>query len=46
VGARFRMSSVRIIPIGLMCGYLTHRTKSIIPSVLVHGSNFWGLQNF
>lgn len=40
------MGSLRIIPIGLMWGYLTHRTKSILPSVIVHGTNFWGLQNF
>jgi len=40
------LGSIRIIPIGLMWGYLTHRTKSILPSVLVHGTNFWGLQNF
>jgi len=40
------IGAVRIIPIGLMWGYLTHRTKSILPAVLVHGTNFWGLQNF
>lgn len=40
------LGSIRIIPIGLMWGYLTHRTKSLLPSVLVHGSNVWGLQNF
>ena len=40
------LGSIRIIPIGLMWSYLTHRTKSIFPSVLVHGTNFWGLQNF
>jgi len=40
------LGSIRIIPIGLMWSYLTHRTKSILPSVLVHGTNFWGLQNF
>lgn len=40
------LSSIRIIPIGLMWSYLTHRTKSILPSVIVHGTNFWGLQNF
>ncbi len=44
--AEVLLSSMRIIPIGLMWGYLTHRTKSILPSVLVHGTNFWGLQNF
>jgi membrane protease YdiL (CAAX protease family) len=40
------LGSLRIVPIGLMWGYLTHRTKSILPSVLVHGMNVWGLQNF
>ncbi len=40
------LGSIRIIPIGLMWSYLTHRTKSILPSVIVHGTNFWGLQNF
>jgi membrane protease YdiL (CAAX protease family) len=40
------LSSIRIIPIGLMWGYMTHRTKSILPSVIVHGTNVWGLQNF
>ena len=34
-----------IVPIGLMWGYMTHRTKSILPSVLAHGMNVWGLQN-
>ena len=40
------MSSVRIIPLGLLWGYMTHRTKSILPAVFVHGLNVWGLQNF
>ncbi len=40
------LGSIRIIPIGLMWSYLTHRTKSILPSIIVHGTNFWGLQNF
>ena len=40
------LGSIRIIPLGLMWGYLTHRTKSILPSVIVHGLNVWGLQNF
>ncbi len=40
------LGSVRIMPIGLMWSYLTHRTKSILPAVIVHGTNFWGLQNF
>lgn len=40
------LGSVRIIPIGLMWGYLTNRTKSILPATIVHGVNFLGLQNF
>lgn len=40
------LSSIRIIPIGLVWGYLTHRSKSFVPATLVHGVNFWGLQNF
>jgi len=40
------LSALHIIPIGLMWGYLTYRTKSILPSILAHGMNIWGLQNF
>ena len=40
------IGSVRIIPLGLMWGYLTYRTKSIWPSIIIHGTNYWGLQNF
>ncbi|MCC7501478.1 MAG: CPBP family intramembrane metalloprotease [Flavobacteriales bacterium] len=40
------MSSVRIIPLGLLWGYMTHRSNSILPAVFVHGLNVWGLQNF
>ena len=40
------MSSVRIIPLGLLWGYMTHRTRSLLPATLVHGMNVWGLQNF
>ena len=36
---------LQIIPLGIIWGYLTYRTKSIIPSVLVHGLNLWGFQN-
>jgi membrane protease YdiL (CAAX protease family) len=34
-----------IVPIGLLWGYLTWRTRSLLPAVLVHGLNLWGLQN-
>jgi membrane protease YdiL (CAAX protease family) len=40
------VSSWVIVPIGLLWGYLTHRTKSLLPAILVHGLNLWGLQNF
>jgi len=40
------LSTLQIMPIGFLWGYLTHRTKSLLPAVLVHGLNFWGLQNF
>jgi membrane protease YdiL (CAAX protease family) len=36
---------IQIIPIGFIWGYLTHRTKSIVPATLAHGINLWGLQN-
>jgi membrane protease YdiL (CAAX protease family) len=37
--------AVRIVPIGLLWGFVTHRTRSLIPSLLLHGFNVWGLQN-
>lgn len=40
------MGAVRIVPLGLMWGYITYRTKSLVPATLVHGFNVWGLQNF
>ena len=40
------LGAVDYIPIGVLWGYMTHRTRSIIPAVLVHGLNAWGLQNF
>lgn len=36
---------IQIIPLGVIWGYLTQRTKSIIPSTLAHGINLWGIQN-
>lgn len=38
--------SLIIMPIGFLWGYQTHRTKSLVPAVLAHGLNLWGLQNF
>ncbi len=39
------ISALGIMPIGLLWGYLNERYKSIIPAVLMHGTNLWGLQN-
>ena len=39
------LSVIDIVPLGLLWGYLTHRTGSFLPSMLLHGLNFWGLQN-
>lgn len=36
---------IQIIPLGFIWGYLTHRTKSIVPATLAHGFNLWGFQN-
>jgi len=37
--------TITLLPVGFMWGYITHRTKSLLPAVLVHGFNLWGLQN-
>lgn len=39
------ISALGILPIGLLWGYLNERFKSIIPSVIIHGTNLWGLHN-
>ncbi len=36
---------IQIIPIGFIWGYMTQRTKSILPSTITHGTNLWGFQN-
>ena len=36
---------IQIIPIGFIWGYLTQRTKSIVPATIAHGINLWGFQN-
>jgi len=41
----FFIKLATLIPLGLLWGYMTHRTKSLLPAVLVHGFNLWGLQN-
>lgn len=39
------LSVLNILPLGLLWGYVTHRTRSIMPSILIHATNVWGLQN-
>jgi membrane protease YdiL (CAAX protease family) len=39
------LSVLNIIPLGLLWGHITHRTRSILPSILIHATNVWGLQN-
>ncbi|QCK16120.1 CPBP family intramembrane glutamic endopeptidase [Mangrovivirga cuniculi] len=39
------ISALGILPIGLLWGYLNERYKSIVPSVIIHGTNLWGLHN-
>ena len=39
------ISALGILPLGLLWGYLNQRYRSIIPSVIIHGTNLWGLQN-
>jgi len=43
--AESTLGVMNIVPLGLLWGYLTHRTGSFLPSMLLHGLNFWGLQN-
>jgi membrane protease YdiL (CAAX protease family) len=33
-----------MVPIGLLWGYILHRTRSLLPSALLHATNIWGLQ--
>lgn len=40
------LATLQIVPLGLMWSYLIHRTQSIVPSIIAHGFNLWGLQNF
>jgi membrane protease YdiL (CAAX protease family) len=39
------LSTAHIVPIGLLWGYATRRLGSVIPSILIHAVNVWGLQN-
>jgi membrane protease YdiL (CAAX protease family) len=43
---RSALGTVALMPQGLLWGYLTHRTRSILPAVLLHAFNFWGLVNY
>jgi membrane protease YdiL (CAAX protease family) len=36
---------IQILPLGLFFGYMTHRTRSVLPAALVHATNVWGLNN-
>ena len=40
------LNCLNLIPLGLLWGYVLHRTRSQFPSLLLHGFNFSGLQNF
>ncbi len=40
------LAALTILPIGLLWGYATYRTKSLWPAVVSHGLNLWGIQNF
>ncbi|MFZ0829386.1 MAG: CPBP family intramembrane glutamic endopeptidase [Verrucomicrobiia bacterium] len=39
-------SAFDLVPLGLFWGYATHRSQSLLPAICLHGTNFWGLQNF
>lgn len=39
------MQVIALIPLGLLWGYMTRRYSSILPAVIVHATNLWGLQN-
>ncbi len=39
------IGAIGILPIGLLWGYLNERYRSIIPAVLIHGTNLWGISN-
>ncbi len=33
-----------MVPLGLLWGYILHRTQSMWPTILLHATNIWGLQ--
>ncbi|TNE69902.1 CPBP family intramembrane metalloprotease [bacterium] len=34
-----------ILPLGFLWGYLVHRTGSILPTILIHSLNLWGMHH-
>jgi len=40
------VNCLNIVPLGLLWGYVLHRTGSLIPSMILHIFNLSGLQNF
>jgi membrane protease YdiL (CAAX protease family) len=39
------LGAITIVPIGLLWSYVTWRTRSLYPALLLHATNVWGLQN-
>jgi membrane protease YdiL (CAAX protease family) len=40
------ISCLNLVPLGLLWGYVLHRTRSLVPSMILHIFNVSGLQNF
>ena len=40
------VNCLNLVPLGLLWGYVLHRTGSLIPSLILHMFNLSGLQNF
>jgi membrane protease YdiL (CAAX protease family) len=40
------INCLNLVPLGLLWGYVLHRSRSLIPSMLLHMFNLSGLQNF
>lgn len=40
------LNCLNLVPLGLLWGYVLHRTGSLIPSMILHIFNLSGLQNF
>ena len=43
--AQTAVGLLNTLSIGLLWGYITVRTQSLIPSMIIHATNIWGLQN-